>query len=234
MLEPGSNPPPTLAYATPDANGLPECIPEAEALIERKASSSDLNPLFRKSTDTVRYIARSLSRRYSVEAINARCLLCDRAAPELALQVQGSVWAPARSREVRLNDTGPTEEFVTFHSICAPCRDDWFRQIGSLWWIRWALFWLGLTAWLGYILALALLYFTSSRVNWASRMTWMVIGGYVMLFIAGKVVSFIYSRRQPRQLRTIMPRDVRFLQVLGRVERKDGKVAVIPFQPELG
>lgn len=229
MSEPAQEHPPTLGYATPDADGLPPWVPEAEELIEKGAPAKKITKYFRKSDDAVKYYIKSMHRRYGPDSLTNTCVLCGQEARDQAIQLEWRVRMPARFMEFRLNDSGPNGTFNTMHSICPSCLVDLLKRTGFLARTRMALSWLSVFAWLAFLALSVLSRAFRARFNWNFPAILAFLGGYLLLFMMTWGVNWMYRRRQSSLTRRPMPRGVKFVRESGIVERHGGRVMVSPF-----
>lgn len=208
---------PTLSYATDDADGAPDYLPEAEQKIDAGAKPSAIAKHFRNAKQAGRYYAKSQARRHWIDNLAHRCCMCGEPNIATACSVFWDVKV-TKFLSFRFGRGGEsTTTFFTAHSICETCYNHLetsARRIGN--W-RIVLGWTSLIVWLvvvgGYVLYRTL------------RGT--VFVPYILLSIAlaagciAPAVERMIRRTLPDYFERIMPRGVRFLGIGEPFDRKE-------------
>ena len=70
--------PAVLDYEGPDVGDVPDFVADVENAIDRRASLGKIQRAFRSQQTTVRYLCRSLERRFAVRSLTGRCARCER------------------------------------------------------------------------------------------------------------------------------------------------------------
>jgi hypothetical protein len=191
-----------LDYASAVADSLPECVPAAEAMIDKGAGPIDIVPHFDVAAHAVPYYARSLERRFSIESVPERCLLCGECAG--AIMYVGYIIDIRPPAHLPTLKTQPAS-FMTHHRICESCgrgvrrTEAWFSAVetGSVW---------------GFLLALYAAISGSSRAEAAEdvstvRIVMLVLASvFVLLHFASR---YLRRRQRPAALRRLEQRGVR-------------------------
>lgn len=118
-----------LGYATPDADGLPEFVPPAEALISSGKGPKSLRGLFGKTELAVDYYCKSLKRRYDETTLSLSCA-CGNEQATHVIQLSWFVSAPLRTGEFQLSSNEAYSTCTTLHAVGAACLRDWEHRIG--------------------------------------------------------------------------------------------------------
>ncbi len=192
---------PVLSYATPEADGLPEWHPEAEALIDQRAPLRRLRGCFVKSEDAVRYFAKSMEQRYSPQNAGTTCIACGGPAREWWVVCIWTATGHYRTLTFHLGSE-PTAQFRTCHAICDACRRRWLTRPwlnGFLRVCRWS-GWLAVAAFAVIILS----DFLPQNLNMPLILgsLGLIAASYLLQF-AGRI---IFGFLKPRAMRKLVPR----------------------------
>jgi hypothetical protein len=218
---------PVLGYATPEADGLPDWVPEAEEQIERGRSPNAIRRYFPSSKQAVRYFAKSMARRYGPEAMGSACLGCGTDGQLYAIQLQWLATADLRFLEFQVSGSNPTAEIKTIHPVCERCLGEWHHSITRynrpVRWLSW-----------GYFAALALfaLFFVGpaipmlrSYVGGPSRpfrLLW--LAPLAMVTVLRQTFVVLWRWRLPRPVKRLMHREVRLIAISAVFVRENGTV----------
>ena len=214
---------PVLAYATKDADGLPEWVAEAEALIERRCRPRAIRKSFRNADQAVKYFAKSMRRRFGPDSLGPRCAACGREPASRALQVAWLASCPPRFLEFRVSEKEINAKCETLHALCESCLSDWGRRLTSYSIPRrWLARGMGIitVVFIGLLLLSAV---PALSAYVPRRLNDMAVGSYIasliLLSAANKLMDLLWRLRHPRVLRRLMPRDVKILGVGGAFAR---------------
>lgn len=196
--------PEPLAYATPDADGLPEVMPEAEAAIDRCEPLRKIRRHFRNPTQMASYLRRSLGRRFSDETAGTSCVNCGRPTDQLVdLAWTGRLGAIF---SFRLSSDEPFD-VATTHALCERCLERWMEE--NEWPVRVR----RASMIAGPILMVAFFAAMSFRKQLSDGFWWIAVPlllGQLALSAAAQLAFKIAQRRVPEPLRRALPRWVRF------------------------
>lgn len=117
-----------LDYATLDADGNPEFVPEAEAAIDRGAKPNAIARFFPKKRLARAYIAKSLRRRFSYDTLTGRCVCCGKETSML-VTLEWQFQAPRNWYSIAPSDTDLKARVETSHSLCESCALAWFARL---------------------------------------------------------------------------------------------------------
>lgn len=201
------NDPPTLHsapldYATLDADGNPEFVPEAEAAIDRGDKPNAIARYFRKKHLARAYIAKSLRRRFSYDALTGRCVCCDKDTSML-VTLEWQFPAPRNWYSPAPSDTDLKARVQTSHSLCAACAIRWFSRL------RWPAILIRIGRVLNWIaIGIFLLRLILRR--------WMPVDAWLSLSIAGACLAgwvlfcglgvLLHRRARPAEFKSVLPR----------------------------
>lgn len=192
-----------LTYATLDADGLPDVIPEVEAAIDRGESLRQVRKRFpkllRKPIKVERYIAKSFRRRFGLDATDGRCVCCGDATDDVVTVA----WSFETGKNFRLAAAVDRPLVLTRHSMCVACFVAWarrtrwpgvmFRFVGFSW-----------IAVIGLMVARAVFRRTGGEL-----VSWLTIAQYSLfaVTILGSVIAtFIWRRVVPKSIKRCVPR----------------------------
>lgn len=208
-----------LDYATPDADGVPDFVPEAEAAIERGESVKAISSMLPDPTQTQRYLEKSFARRFGLDAAGRECAACG-AVTDFIATVFWTYLLQIKRRSFTLSDKREDVTVISYHAICATCADRWrqrtrvaqlCRRIGS-----------------GTIVATTLCFGVVQLVRWwfnlrGGGLTW-VPAATIGCLLAGLVLERFGARsfhaRTPLSVRRLMPRWMRCTRLF-EVEHRD-------------
>jgi hypothetical protein len=117
-----------LSYATFDADGLPDLVPEVEALIDGRHPPRKMRPYFRNAVQTAKYLAKSLRRRKSLENLPNTCEVCGGGTGGLFLPAEWIVVVKPATFEFVWRYETATASFVAHHAICPACLERWVAR----------------------------------------------------------------------------------------------------------
>lgn len=195
--------PAALDYATLDADGNPDRVPEAEAAIDRGEKPRAIAKHFRKSRLARLYIQKSLRRRFSADSLGDRCLQCSRAT-SMVVTVEWEIQSRLGSFGLVVNSADLTSTVETHHCLCEACGEPWFkRQILPAQLVRIGR-WIYVASFIAYVLSQLVLP-RSMRPSGTTMLTASLIafGGSFMLIGVGRLM---FRRTWPRNLLRQVPR----------------------------
>jgi len=213
-----------LSYATPDADGLPEFVPEAEALIDAGKRPKALRKLFKKTRDAVRYFAKSMTRRFDQSHLTKTCVSCGAPDPTMVVQLQWTARAPLKNLEIGISDNAAAFPFTTMHSICPTCMHDWTRRLFRYNWLRRAF---------GYSLFGCLAaWFLVSRLDRTIKVNRPIIpialiSITVFVALGNLLVRWLVQLQYPGFVRKMMNKDVRLTGVPSLFTREQGRLRAV-------
>lgn len=108
---------PLISYATPDTDGLPALVPEAEMLIDEGRGPESFSDLFVTRAAARLYFIKSIERRYDLPTIGTVCVVCGDKAEYMA--VVG--WL------IRISDS-EFRKMTTGHAVCERCMEAWMQR----------------------------------------------------------------------------------------------------------
>lgn len=117
-----------LDYATLDADGNPEWVPEAEAAIDRGEKPNAIARHFANSRLARSYMAKSLRRRFSFERRAPDCVCCSTKTTSF-VKLRCQFQAPRAWFDPRPSDADFTAQFEACQTICSECALRWFRKL---------------------------------------------------------------------------------------------------------
>lgn len=202
----GRDDPQPLSYATPDADGLPEFVPEAEVLLDERQPLSKLRKLFRRAADVPKYVAKSYRRRKAKENAGHACECCG-AAAEWVVPVDW--WITMSVSTFALSRESVPAETRTHHSLCNTCMDRWANRVlrFSRWrWVAIVFGWLWLPALFLNKPIASLLGFAPNHGAVLSAWFWILLAGMMVKALMRRWHAFL----PPRPIRLAMPREARF------------------------
>lgn len=195
-----------LTYATLDADGLPDFIPEVEAAIHASESLRRIRRRFpkplRKPIKIEKYIAKSFRRRFALDATQGRCVCCGRDTDDVVTVV----WFFETRKNFRLAAEIDHPLVHTRHSMCADCFLAWTRRT------RWPSF-LFKCVGVCWIALIALLVVRATLRGGGGELAQWLTAAHYGLFVASMfglvVATFIWRRMVPKSLRQCVPRWMR-------------------------
>ncbi len=197
---------PVLGYATPDADGVPEWVAEAEKLIEARAEPNKIRHLFYRTEDAVKYYARSQARRFSIANTTDECIGCGEPHCTTACNARWVAQARPRTLEFRLSGDWIRAGFTTSHTICRRCFESTQRSTRVVQKVRAVLAVTPLMIWVGWLLfsrmMRALRGWRGNIDHWVPRVFLLYFG---LILIATGALKLI-NRAVPRRLRALMPK----------------------------
>lgn len=209
-----------LGYATPDADGLPEFVPEAETLISSGEGPKSLRSVFRQTDQAVRYYSKSLARRYSEASLATGCACGNQEAP-FVFQLSWSIKSPFRHFEMNLSISEPETTCLTLHALCGDCFVDWEHRINRYSWVRSLLGILGFL-WVMIFLVGRLVQHLAGVRDTTLIQVWLILIVPLLLFRA--LFAWLPTRSYPEPVRAIVRKGVKLKGISCVFKRVDGKL----------
>jgi hypothetical protein len=200
-----------LHYATPDADGTPEWVTEAEAMLDQRCKPKQLRSLFRKADDAMKYFLKSMRRRFGVDQLGSACENCNTPCTS-ACAVLWVAEIPFKTFEFRIASTSPKAQFVTYHVMCPTCHAPWKR---SARWQR-GVRWLTTGVWVGLIVLLIVP--RQVRPGTTGLTGWWLLPSVFVAMLLLKLLLFVLARASVvRGIGERVPRGLKFqdISVLG-------------------
>jgi hypothetical protein len=203
---------PAIDYEIPNADTLPQSVPEADAILEAGGGPNETQHLFVKRHHAAGYFARWMSRRHTIETAGRVCCVCGAAADRAAVVGWTTRVIPHRfGFETR--STVVTYPFRTVHSLCTPCMMRWERRVKTARrWIRWTNRAGGFIGML--LIGCVALAFVRGLFLWAATAFWLLI---IAVLFSGMLAAWLGSR-----VRGLTPPSIR--AVVGRRGRHTGLI----------
>lgn len=212
-----------LGYAAPDADGLPEFVPEAEQLIDAGRGPQSLRRLLGGTEHAVDYYCKSLRRRYSESALRSACD-CGREEALFAIQLSWVIRSSFSTREFQLLSNEAYSTCTTLHAVGPACLADWQHCIGRIAGIGRAV----LASWLLMFILLVLGHtlerLSGSRTNYLG-VAWLVC--LVLAAIARPVFRWFVVRNYPPEVKQMMRKGVTLQGISCIFSRGDGKLCAL-------
>jgi len=202
--------PAVLDYATYDADGVPPYVPEAEELIESRANPKKIRKYFSDADQAVKYIAKSMRRRFPLVAAGTNCsgchAECDTVAMTEWIVLMRDKWTSFRLRRQR-----PHAKFVTYHCLCVSCCSRWGAslkrmQIASAIFVRHRWAWI-----IAIVIASNLIGHKSILSTWLFPIFWMF---YMLMLVISSLALARWSRlRVPRGIANVLPPKIHLVAI---------------------